>query len=80
MSTGSAAEDVPGPFDRDRDGFAPGEGAVFFMLEPIADAVRRGAPVLAEVVGSASAWAPAGELGEASGPEVALMVSSAMSR
>jgi len=39
------------PFDRDRDGFVVGEGAGIVMLEELGHALRRGAPILAELVG-----------------------------
>ena len=39
------------PFDRDRDGFVIGEGAGIVVLEELGFALRRGAPILAEVVG-----------------------------
>jgi len=39
------------PFDRDRDGFVIGEGAGILILEEIGFALKRGAPILAEVVG-----------------------------
>ena len=39
------------PFDRDRDGFVIGEGAGILILEELGFATRRGAPILAEVVG-----------------------------
>ena len=39
------------PFDRDRDGFVVGEGAGILILEGLDFAVKRGAPILAEVVG-----------------------------
>lgn len=47
--------DEPGkasrPFDRDRDGLVPSGGAAAVMLEEYESALRRGAPILAEVVG-----------------------------
>ncbi|MBA4190084.1 MAG: hypothetical protein C0467_19030 [Planctomycetaceae bacterium] len=42
------------PFDRDRDGTAPGEGAAAFTLESLDHALARKAKIYAEVVSSAS--------------------------
>ena len=39
------------PWDRDRDGFVAGEGSGILILEEYEHAVRRGAPMLAEMVG-----------------------------
>jgi len=51
----STREDEPTkasrPFDRDRDGLVPGGGAATIILEAYETAVRRGAPILAEVKG-----------------------------
>jgi len=42
------------PFDRDRDGFVLSEGAGAVVFEELGHAQRRGAPILAEVIGFAS--------------------------
>jgi 3-oxoacyl-[acyl-carrier-protein] synthase II len=39
------------PFEKDRDGFVEGEGAGVIILEEMQQAKRRGAPILAELVG-----------------------------
>ncbi len=39
------------PFDRDRDGLVPSGGAATVILESLESALKRGAPILAEVVG-----------------------------
>jgi 3-oxoacyl-[acyl-carrier-protein] synthase-1 len=39
------------PFDRDRDGLVPGGGAATVIIEAYETAVKRGAPILAEVLG-----------------------------
>ncbi len=47
----SEPERASRPWDKDRDGFVVGEGAGIVVLEELETAKRRGAPILAEVVG-----------------------------
>jgi 3-oxoacyl-[acyl-carrier-protein] synthase-1 len=55
------------PFDRDRDGLVPSGGAATLIVESYEHAVRRGAPILAEVVG----WGFSGNGDHISTPNVA---------
>lgn len=67
----SVREDAPEkasrPFDRDRDGLVPGGGAATLVVESYEHAVRRGAPILAEIVG----WGFSGNGDHISTPNVA---------
>ncbi len=40
------------PFDLDRDGFVMGEGSVIMVIEALEHAIKRGAPIMAELVGA----------------------------
>ncbi len=55
------------PFDRDRNGLVPGGGAATLVLESYESAVRRGAPILAEIV----SWGFSGNGDHISTPNVA---------
>ncbi len=58
LSGMSGAEPASRPFDADRDGFVLAEGASVLVLEDEAHALKRGADILAVVLGSGNAFDP----------------------
>jgi len=68
LCTNGAHSERPIPFDRYRNGFALGEGAGFLVLEEFTYARRRGASVLAEVQGYATAF----DCSQGNDPEIAV--------
>lgn len=55
---GPDGREVARPFDRRRDGFVAGEGAAVAVLEPESTALARGAPILARIRSTGSAFEP----------------------
>lgn len=50
-ATSSKNSETPQPFDKNRDGLVPGEGAGILILESLEHALNRGATILGEIVG-----------------------------
>jgi 3-oxoacyl-[acyl-carrier-protein] synthase II len=50
-ATSNKTSQTPQPFDKNRDGLVPGEGAGILILESLEHAKNRGATILGEVVG-----------------------------
>jgi 3-oxoacyl-[acyl-carrier-protein] synthase II len=67
------------PFDADRDGMVNGEGAAAFILEGRQHADRRGAPILARILGDASRFEPCREGKPLEGTAVASAIVAALS-
>ena len=63
----SEPEKASRPFDRDRDGLVPGGGAATVVVEGYEHALKRGAPILCEIVG----WGFSGNGDHISTPNVA---------
>ena len=61
MQSPESAAGEARPFDRRRDGIVPREGACFVLLEDLARAEERQAPIQAEIIGMGQAGGPVGD-------------------
>lgn len=52
-ATSTKSSETPQPFDKNRDGLIPGEGAGILIVESLSHARARNAPILGEIVGYA---------------------------
>ncbi len=80
----STAYDQPAsackPFDKRRDGTVPGIGAASIVLESRASAVRRGAPILASIVGWSNAFGAPERAWSGSQSSIARSISESLKR
>lgn len=68
------------PFDFDRDGTIVGEGAATFVVEDYDHAVRRGADIYCEILGTGSGCDGSGFANEAGGTGLVRAITQAMNR
>lgn len=78
LRAGRLGDEFPIPFDARRDGFAQSEGAALLVLEAEECARARGAVVLGEVLGHASAFDPSAGQGSGAAEAVARAVLQAL--
>ncbi|MBA4387922.1 MAG: hypothetical protein C0404_08065 [Verrucomicrobia bacterium] len=66
LGTASAVESLRGPYDANRSGFVPGDGAAIVVLEEYGRAVARGAHIAGELAGCSVVNSPGGPTAPAS--------------